>query len=195
MTISIRRGLCSNQTRWCHIPSCRSNDVSPTPFTNIYAHHPLSAIYDFQSMSDSPSQSTPSNHGNGPHGLESSSAFISSRPGGASSPGRMPRPSEGPPTPESSPPFQPSRKRTVSTFEEPQQGAGFEDPDNSGHSWESSGEPTYHVCLCQPDPKIPRPRNGKCTISCVSPQSILVWFVALHWAFRVQHRQRQALLY
>jgi len=35
-------------------------------------------------------------------------------------------------------------------------------------SWELSG----HVCLCQPEPKVPRPRNGKsdpyCRVRCVS---------------------------
>jgi hypothetical protein len=30
-----------------------------------------------------------------------------------------------------------------------------------------SGEPCQHVCLCQPEPKIPRPRNGKLRLLCL----------------------------
>jgi hypothetical protein len=29
-----------------------------------------------------------------------------------------------------------------------------------------SGEPSPHVCLCQPEPKIPRPRNGESPFLC-----------------------------
>ena len=75
---------------------------------------------------------------------------------------RSPSPSPGsktPLTPEESPPFQNTRKRSAGT-------ATAEDrpstsTDNSpAHTRANSGEAAVHVCICQPDPKIPRPRNG-----------------------------------
>lgn len=35
------------------------------------------------------------------------------------------------------------------------------DPEHSRASASASSSPGEHVCLCQPEPKIPRPRNGK----------------------------------
>ncbi|KJX94883.1 hypothetical protein TI39_contig4153g00002 [Zymoseptoria brevis] len=61
-------------------------------------------------------------------------------------------------TPEESPPFRTTRKRTTGIVEQ-------EDKDldsNEGtpaHSRANSGD-SIHVCICQPDPKIPRPRNA-----------------------------------
>ena len=69
------------------------------------------------------------------------------------------RESKTPLTPEESPPFRTTRKRNASTAE-------LEDKELEGanttpaHSRASSGDSTAHVCICQPDPKIPRPRNG-----------------------------------
>lgn len=47
-----------------------------------------------------------------------------------------------------------SRKRTASLMED-----GPHSRDPSPHSEEASNQ----FCLCQPDPKIPRPRNGTCS--------------------------------
>lgn len=88
----------------------------------------------------------------------------------------------GPPTPES-PPFRLTRKRAASladkadgrdeqpdgTPEEVGDEATDIAPTNTTHSRMSSGgasagsagSAASHVCLCQPDPKIPRPRNGQ----------------------------------
>ncbi|KAK0282432.1 slightly ste11-like protein [Friedmanniomyces endolithicus] len=69
------------------------------------------------------------------------------------------RESKTPLTPEESPPFTTSRKRSASIVE-------IEDTalDSATttpiHSRGSSGDSTLHVCICQPDPKIPRPRNA-----------------------------------
>jgi HMG box factor len=73
-----------------------------------------------------------------------------------------PNPSHGssktPLTPEESPPFRTTRKRTTGIVEQ-------EDKDldsiasTPAHSRDNSSD-SIHVCICQPDPKIPRPRNG-----------------------------------
>jgi len=44
-----------------------------------------------------------------------------------------------------------------------------------------SGDLSPHVCLCQPEPKIPRPRNGEFVIVCLLSQRLgrLGWLVAL----------------
>ena len=57
-------------------------------------------------------------------------------------------------TPEESPPFRTSRKRSVDQVE--QEIA----PTTPSHSRDSS-EGTFQPCLCQPEPKVPRPRNGE----------------------------------
>ena len=70
------------------------------------------------------------------------------------------RDSKTPLTPEESPPFRSTRKRNAGIVE-----AEDKELDSAGvtpvHSRGSSGDSTAHVCICQPDPKIPRPRNGE----------------------------------
>lgn len=72
---------------------------------------------------------------------------------------------DGPPTPES-PQVRLTRKRAAETFEDTHE-ANMVDADQQAspsHTRGSSGDSrdsTKSVCLCQPDPKIPRPRNGK----------------------------------
>lgn len=67
--------------------------------------------------------------------------------------------SKTPLTPEESPPFSrttSTRKRTAGAIEDD------EAETSSGvHTRQSSGDSAIHVCICQPDPKIPRPRNGE----------------------------------
>ncbi|EMC95394.1 hypothetical protein BAUCODRAFT_72427 [Baudoinia panamericana UAMH 10762] len=61
-------------------------------------------------------------------------------------------------TPEESPPFKVAKKRTAGVID----GEDEASEDTSAtptHSRGSSGEAT-HVCICQPDPRIPRPRNA-----------------------------------
>lgn len=76
---------------------------------------------------------------------------------------RSPSPSRGsktPLTPEESPPFQNTRKRSAGGVE--QEGSVLQSSTTSpAHTRASSGESAAHVCICQPDPKIPRPRNGE----------------------------------
>lgn len=75
---------------------------------------------------------------------------------------RSPSPSRGskpPLTPEESPPFHNTRKRGAGATE--QEGKATQSSDTSpAHTRANSGESAIHVCICQPDPKIPRPRNG-----------------------------------
>jgi HMG box factor len=73
-----------------------------------------------------------------------------------------PNPSHGssktPLTPEESPPFRTTRKRTTGIVE--QEDKDLDNiHDSPAHSRANSGD-SIHVCICQPDPKIPRPRNG-----------------------------------
>ena len=75
---------------------------------------------------------------------------------------RSPSPSRGsktPLTPEESPPFRTTRKRSAGVVElddKPLHGSET----TPAHTRANSGDHTVHVCICQPDPKIPRPRNG-----------------------------------
>lgn len=62
---------------------------------------------------------------------------------------------EIPLTPEQSPPARPSRKRSADQVDD-------EDQFTSSHSRESSE--SFQPCLCRPEPKIPRPRNGELMI-------------------------------
>ncbi len=65
----------------------------------------------------------------------------------------------GPLTPES-PPLRMLRKRlgSLTSREEKESELGDKSPRNIDDSLADSAA---HVCLCQPDPKIPRPRNGE----------------------------------
>jgi HMG box factor len=74
--------------------------------------------------------------------------------------------SKGPLTPEESPPSRPSRKRSVDVVEEEDREVDRHEV-TPVHTRASSGDSTAHVCICQPDPKIPRPRNGKSPSSSV----------------------------
>ncbi|KAK6433725.1 slightly ste11-like protein [Oleoguttula sp. CCFEE 5521] len=67
--------------------------------------------------------------------------------------------SKTPLTPKESPPFRSTRKRTASIAEREDKGAGSSEV-TPAHTRASSGDSASQVCLCQPDPKIPRPRNA-----------------------------------
>ncbi|KAK3691890.1 slightly ste11-like protein [Vermiconidia calcicola] len=85
------------------------------------------------------------------------SSTISLRPRNLS-----PSPSRGsktPLTPEESPPFRTTRKRSAGIVE--QEDKALDSADISpAHTRASSGDSAVHVCICQSDPKIPRPRNA-----------------------------------
>lgn len=76
---------------------------------------------------------------------------------------RSPSPSHGsktPLTPEESPPFRTTRKRSAGLVQ--QEDKALDSADTTpAHSRGNSGDSAVHVCICQPDPKVPRPRNGK----------------------------------
>ena len=67
--------------------------------------------------------------------------------------------SKTPLTPEESPPFKTTRKRNAGIVEAEDKDID-EGESNSAHTRQNSGDSGIHVCICQPDPKIPRPRNG-----------------------------------
>lgn len=67
--------------------------------------------------------------------------------------------SKAPLTPEESPPFRTTRKRNTGVVEQEDQDLDRAEV-GSAHSRTNSDE-SIHVCICQPDPKIPRPRNGR----------------------------------
>jgi HMG box factor len=69
--------------------------------------------------------------------------------------------SKAPLTPEESPPSRPTSKRSINVAEEEDREIDSHEV-TPVHTRASSGDSTAHVCICQPDPKIPRPRNGKC---------------------------------
>lgn len=54
------------------------------------------------------------------------------------------------------------KKRSAASLDDNGADAGdLSDPENSRGTGSASSSPGEHVCLCQPEPKIPRPRNGK----------------------------------
>ncbi|OQO08320.1 hypothetical protein B0A48_06190 [Cryoendolithus antarcticus] len=84
------------------------------------------------------------------------SSIVSSRSlRSASSPSGL----KTPLTPKESPPFRSTRKRTASIAEREDNGLGSSEA-TPAHTRASSGNSAGQVCLCQPDPKIPRPRNA-----------------------------------
>lgn len=68
--------------------------------------------------------------------------------------------SRTPLTPEESPPYRSTRKRRASTLEADERALESAEPSPS-HARANSGDSAVQVCICQPDPKIPRPRNGE----------------------------------
>ena len=75
---------------------------------------------------------------------------------------RSPSPSRGskkPLTPEESPPSRTTRKRSAGIVEQEDKALASAET-TPAHTRANSGESAVHVCICQPDPKIPRPRNG-----------------------------------
>lgn len=93
------------------------------------------------------------------------SSSVSSR-SRRNSPTTASRSSKAPLTPEESPPTRTNRKRNTGIVEQ-------EDQDlhqievGLAHSRANSDD-SNHVCICQPDPKIPRPRNGRFVMMVVS---------------------------
>jgi HMG box factor len=66
-----------------------------------------------------------------------------------------------PPSP-TSPPLRLTRKRASSVDTDSANQSQKEDQTLSGAGTTSTISAGDHVCLCQPEPKIPRPRNGMC---------------------------------
>lgn len=90
-------------------------------------------------------------------GSRRSSSTVSLRPRNHS-----PSPSRGstaPLTPEESPPFKSTRKRSIDVVEQEDKALSSTEV-SPAHSRANSGEQANHICVCPPDPKIPRPRNG-----------------------------------
>lgn len=63
--------------------------------------------------------------------------------------------SDTPLTPEESPPFREHQKRSADALEQDE----LQDVSPS-HTRDGSTESLVNFCLCQPEPKVPRPRNG-----------------------------------
>ena len=64
--------------------------------------------------------------------------------------------SDTPLTPEESPPFRDHRKRSADALDQDE----LQDLSPS-HTRDGSTESVVNFCLCQPEPKVPRPRNGQ----------------------------------
>ena len=97
-------------------------------------------------------------------------------------------------TPASIPPDQSSPREPKNSPESPDEGpltrkrtaSLMEDKSNrsSSAAIEQIGEPASHFCLCQPDPKIPRPRNGTSSTDPVLFQRLHHELVhVIHWLF------------
>lgn len=72
--------------------------------------------------------------------------------------------SKSPTTPEESPSFRFTAKRSVGIVG--QEDKAIDSSETSpAHTRNSSNESTVPVCICQPEPKPPRPRNGMCIFS------------------------------
>ncbi|KAK5112137.1 hypothetical protein LTR62_004480 [Meristemomyces frigidus] len=141
--------------------------------------------------------SHPSQSQESPRGHNTNSATSSRRPSSHTSTRsrrRSPSPSRDddsktPLTPEESPPFKLTRKRTAGIVELEDKELD-ETTSTPVHSRGSSNDSTAHVCICQPDPKIPRPRNGELrdVRDCQEPPLILAAFILYR-----QHHQAQVV--
>lgn len=92
------------------------------------------------------------------HSLNDATSSSSRR--GSVIPGRSTSPNnKSPLTPEKSLPVRTTRKRTADSL-----GSGEEETGSTDttplHTRQNSGERRIQVCICQPSPRIPRPRNG-----------------------------------
>lgn len=105
-----------------------------------------------------------------PHNLRKSSRIHDTRVSSISSSAGRSSEYQGPTSAPDSP--RTTRKRASSTLDTQVNGTNLDHADSptdakspqSAHS-NSSGEWSGHFCLCQPEPKIPRPRNGECSLS------------------------------
>jgi HMG box factor, other len=116
-------------------------------------------------LNKSQSQYALSSHNNSAAASRRTSSNVSTRSQCRRS-ASLSRASKTPLTPEESPPSSVSKKRAADAID-------VEDQESKSatttltHSRGSSGDSALHVCICQPDPKIPRPRNGThvCSVS------------------------------
>ncbi|QIW97742.1 hypothetical protein AMS68_003260 [Peltaster fructicola] len=68
--------------------------------------------------------------------------------------------SRTPLTPEESPPYRSTRKRAISNVEDDDRAYHSVEPSPTHSRTNSSEQAAVQVCICQPEPKIPRPRNA-----------------------------------
>ena len=108
------------------------------------------------------SEVSQADEGSTPRSTRASTSTILLRPRNRSpSPSTDSRP---PLTPEESPPVKSTRKRSAGIVQQEDKATTSAEV-SPAHSRASSGEQPVHVCICQPDPKIPRPRNGKSSVA------------------------------
>ncbi|KXT14523.1 hypothetical protein AC579_9567 [Pseudocercospora musae] len=110
-------------------------------------------------LNKSQAQDTRRSHHITAHSSRRTSSSVSSRSQRQSpSPSRTQGESKTPLTPEESPPFRITRKRTAAIVESEDKDLDHAEASSPAHIRSGSGD--IHVCICQPDPKIPRPRNA-----------------------------------
>lgn len=112
-------------------------------------------------LNRSQAQETRGSHNSATNSSRRTSSSVSSSRSQRRSPSPEERSgSKTPLTPEESPPFKTARKRDAGIVE-----AEDKEIDTSEatptHARQGSGDSGIHVCICQPDPKIRRPRNGR----------------------------------
>lgn len=157
-------------------------------------------------LNKSQAQDTRGSHHINPSSSRRTSSSVSSRSQRLSpTPSQNQRDSKTPLTPEESPPFRITRKRTAGIVETEDKDLIHADASSPAHTRSGSGD--IHVCICQPDPKIPRPRNGKC-LCCLKLPSILLILsqhssctdsiIKLRWSLKIQalriRRSRRSLV-
>lgn len=79
-----------------------------------------------------------------------------------------------------------NRKRSQEYFGNTESG-NLSDPENLRGPDSASSSPGEHVCLCQPEPKIPRPRNGE-------PALFFIFNSAIADSVLTQQRTRTSIL-
>ena len=143
-----------------HQQPLQPDNIGPVVFTRHLWQRTMSDADETERGEPNKSQSTntEANHNNASAPSRRTSSTISLRSRQRSP--TLSHHSKAPSTPDDSPPFKTTRKRSAGIVE--QEDREIDSNETSpAHTRTSSDESTMHVCICQPDPKIPRPRNGK----------------------------------
>lgn len=150
------------------LPPIRSSSPPPPPPLATFFSVPRRYVKSNMQVGDDNSPSPTTEEGKSGRNLRKSSRIHIPRTAPSSCPVQHTKEEEQP-TP-TSPQAARKRNASIEIDDRTQQSVESESPTDvktpASAVSAGSGDLSPHVCLCQPEPKIPRPRNGKCLILC-----------------------------